>query len=266
MDAESLERLSHPASDTPDFLQGRNRHRLFLTMGREVEPVDDAPEDGPVLGEVVGELRQRLRVGNAHAGRDSLPRVDPLLHGAPERRGVSRDPGNVGEVFIDRVALDPHRHAGQNRRDVFGDRPVELVVGASPFDLSLFNEVSELVCRHPPADAEGLRFRRERRHAPVVVREDYQGLSSQGGINHALAGTVELVGVDEADHLPGIEPREPLRPRESRGGRLCRNTLFQGVGRSLQFPERPQLFHAFGRFERDEFHDRSTKTLSIITV
>ena len=235
-------------------------------MGREVEPVDDAPEDGPVLGEVVGKLRKRLRIGDADAGRDSLPRVDPLLHGPPERRRISRDSGNVDEVFIDRIALDPHRHAGQNRRDVFGYRSVELIVGASPFDLSLFDEASELICRHPAADAEGLRFRRERRHAPVVVRKHNEGLPSQGGINHALAGAVELVGVDEADHLSGIEPCRPLRPRKSRCGRLRRDSLLQGVSRSLQFPERPQLFHAFGRFERDEFHDRSPKTLSIITV
>ena len=198
--AESRElRLRSPA-DTPNVgeIDEREPFPARLVAGEVADPAQLRRG----LGDLVGQLRQRLRRPDADAGGNARPRRHRRAQVAPELLAVLRRHGrHVEEALVDAVDLDVRRESFVHRVHPAAHVPVKRVVAAEDAHALSLYQVADQEHRRAHLDAERLRLRGPGDRAAVVVRQDDDGLSLELWIKDPLAGAVEAVAVDERERL-----------------------------------------------------------------
>ena len=150
---------------------------------------------------MVGDLRERAGGGEADAAGDADPAQDAGADPGPELRPVGRGRrGEVQERLVDGVLFDVGREGAERGDDAGGEVAVELVVRGAEDDAGAGGRFAEAEVGLAHRDAEGLAFGRAGDDAAVVVAEDGDGAPLERKVEDALAGDVEVVGVDERDH------------------------------------------------------------------
>ena len=85
------------------------------------------------LRQPVGDLRERLRFGNAHADGQPGPLPDRLSHPLAEFRRIVRYPGEVKKAFVDGILFRRRRHLRQDLHHPVAHVRVELELPAERF-------------------------------------------------------------------------------------------------------------------------------------
>ncbi len=200
MDAVAGQRRRPPATDAPDFADGK------VTDGGDPLGVAGDEEDPagafPLLGDVVCHLGQRLGGGDARRDRDARP----ARHRAAKLGGVGgvavgRDVGQVEKRLVDAVFL----HLGAEQPQHLHDTPAHVAVkrviageyrDAVPLDLLL-----DLEIRVAHLEAEGLGLVAAGDHAAVIVGQHDDRAVAQRGVEYPLARRIKVIAIHQGKHV-----------------------------------------------------------------
>ena len=105
------------------------------------------------------------------------------------------------EGFIDRIHLQLRHKRFEAAHQPLAHVAVERVVGAAHHHAVLGQLRRNLEIGLAHADAQLPRFAAARHHATVVVGEHHHRPADQGWIKGLLTGGVEVVGVDQRQHI-----------------------------------------------------------------
>ena len=194
--------LRRAGAHAPNFLHGGRGQGLLAAGIGQFEPVHDAPEGGVRLGEVIAQLRERLRGRDPDAGGHEEPLPKPGAKRLTEFGrffGRQAEVGQVRKDLVDRVALNGRHHLLHHVDAAVRNGLVELVVRRPHRHAVFVEKVPHLEVGDAALQTQLLRFLRERDDVPVVVGKHDDGLSSQRGVEDLLAARVERVDVDVKD-------------------------------------------------------------------
>ena len=182
-------------ADPPHVADLRRRQRL-VAPGR-VGEIKDAVGFHRGLGDPVGDLRQRLGLGDADTDRQSGPLPHRPSHRSAERREIFRYPGEIEETFVDRVLLHRWSKLGQGLHHPVAHVRIELEVAADNRDVMPLNESfawnAGCAILIPSALASSLRATMQ----PSFDDSTTVGRPSSAGTEHALAGDEEVIAIDQ---------------------------------------------------------------------
>jgi hypothetical protein len=110
------------------------------------------------------------------------------------------------ESLIDRIDLNRWHLIPQDTHHPGAHVPVERVVTAEDLNSMLPDYGLLFVQRSTHRDPEGFCLLTPGNDAPVIVREHNDGLSLKSRIEDPLAGTEEVIAVNEAEAVHGFKP------------------------------------------------------------